>query len=152
MKINDLRIVRSYTLPLLLSVFALMQCTSPEQSSPEEKHAKPDRNMGGIGVPRGLIKSESGLSDVYVLYEEPNSVRTMLINRQGQVVHQWKGIRECLMSYLTDSGSVVRNVLDPDMSFPFFGGNAGRLEEISWQEILSGLLNIQMKRCFHTMI
>ncbi|MCB0684948.1 MAG: aryl-sulfate sulfotransferase, partial [Saprospiraceae bacterium] len=36
-------------------------------------------------------------------------------------------------SYLTDSGTVIRNVLDPDMAFPFFGGNTGRLEEVDWE-------------------
>ncbi|MCB0686976.1 MAG: hypothetical protein KDC53_10635, partial [Saprospiraceae bacterium] len=81
-------------------------CTSTGNKEDHEQNTneKPDRNMGGLGMPRGLIKREEGLTEAYILYEEPNSSKTYLVNRKGEVVHEWKGNYECMMSYLTDSG------------------------------------------------
>jgi len=95
---------------------------------------KPDRNMFGHNIPRGLTKTTEGLSPGYVLLSVPNSGSTYLLNRKGEVVHIWKGSYGSFSSnpYLMDDGSIFLTEDDPD--YPVFdaGGNNGRLEKISW--------------------
>jgi hypothetical protein len=50
-----------------------------------------DRNMFGQGIPRGLTITSDGLAEGYVLFAVPNSASVYLINRKGEVVHEWKG-------------------------------------------------------------
>ncbi|MEO5999384.1 MAG: aryl-sulfate sulfotransferase, partial [Chitinophagaceae bacterium] len=53
---------------------------------------------------------------------------------KGEVVHQWKGNYggPNASVYLNDDGSLTQNAVDPD--FPVFtgGGEAGRLQKITW--------------------
>jgi hypothetical protein len=67
-----------------------------------------------------------------VLFRPANSASTYLVNREGKVVHEWKGNYEVNSFYLNDDGSLSLLSVDPD--FPVFGGggNAGRLQKISW--------------------
>jgi hypothetical protein len=55
-----------------------------------------------------------------------------LINRKGEVVHEWKGNYEIASPYLNDDGSITSLVTDLD--FPVFneGGEAGRIQKMSW--------------------
>ena len=99
------------------------------------KRASPmERNMFGHNIRRGLTVSSNGLADGYVLFSVPNSALVYLINRRGQVVHQWKGNYggTARTMYLMDDGSIIQNTADPD--FPVFagGGEAGRIQKISW--------------------
>ncbi len=68
------------------------------------------------------------------MFAVPNSASVYLINRKGEVVHEWKGNYggPNTVAYLGDDGSIVKNALDPD--FPLFvgGGEAGRLQKITW--------------------
>jgi len=91
-----------------------------------------DRNMFGQGIPRGLTITTDGLAEGYVLFAVPNSASVYLINRKGEVVHEWKGNYGVLNAYLQDDGSLVQNASDPD--FPVFaaGGECGRLQKITW--------------------
>jgi len=91
-----------------------------------------DRNMFGQGIPRGLTITTDGLAEGYVLFAVPNSALVYLINRKGEVVHEWKGNYGVLNAYLQDDGSLVQNASDPD--FPVFaaGGECGRLQKITW--------------------
>ena len=93
-----------------------------------------DRNMFGLGIPRGLTLNSDGLADGYVMFAVPNSASVYLINRKGEVVHEWKSNYNgpARVSYLADDGSVFINAEDPD--FPVFagGGEAGRIQRISW--------------------
>ena len=91
-----------------------------------------DRNMFGLGIPRGLTITTDGLAEGYVLFAVPNSASVYLINRKGEVVHEWKGNYGVLNAYLQDDGSLVQNASDPD--FPVFaaGGECGRLQKITW--------------------
>ena len=93
---------------------------------------KKDRNPFGHYITRGLTKTTDGLLPGYVLFTAPNSVYAYLINRNGEVVHQWKGTTVMGSVYLNDDGSLTLNALD--MDFPVFagGGEAGRLQKISW--------------------
>src|SRR4051794_32167223 len=97
------------------------------------KAANPkDRNMFGIGIPRGLTINSDGLASGYVMFAVPNSASVYLIDRKGEVVHEWKGNYGANASvvYLNNDGSIVRNAADPD--FPVFagGGESGRLQKI----------------------
>jgi len=88
--------------------------------------------MFGLYIPRGLKINSDGLEDGYVLFAVPNSSLFYLINRRGEVVHQWKGNYGVLGGYLQDDGSLIQTAIDPD--FPVFagGGEAGRIQKISW--------------------
>jgi hypothetical protein len=96
--------------------------------------ASKDRNMFGHRIPRGLTINSDGLSDGYVMFAVPNSASVYLINRKGEVVHEWKGNYggPNAVAYLSDDGSIIQNAVDPD--FPVFtgGGEAGRIQKIAW--------------------
>jgi hypothetical protein len=91
-----------------------------------------DRNMFGQGISRGLTKNSDGLTEGYVMFAVPNSALVYLINRKGEVVHQWKGNYGVMGAYLGNDGSLLQNAVDPD--FPVFagGGETGRLQKITW--------------------
>ena len=126
---------------LLLSLLASIPIGAfcqPNVDSKDSANKKPpapkDRNMFGHGIPRGVTKSSDGLADGYIMFAVPNSASIYLINRKGEVVHEWKsnyGSPEN-SAYLNDDGSLFHNAADPD--FPVFagGGEAGRIQKITW--------------------
>ena len=81
---------------------------------------------------RGLTKTTDGLIDGYVMYAVPNSSFIYLVNRKGEVVHQWKGNYATFHAYLMNDGSLVQGANDPD--YPVFGegGPYGRIQKITW--------------------
>ncbi|CAN5370862.1 hypothetical protein BH23BAC1_BH23BAC1_31700 [soil metagenome] len=105
-----------------------------DQNSPN-LNAIPEqtRKMFGLGVPRGLTINSEGLSEGYIMFAVPNSASVYLVNRKGEVVHEWKGNYGVMGAYLQDDGSLVQNAYDVD--FPVFagGGESGRLQKISWE-------------------
>jgi len=105
-------------LVLLISISISSLCQVKDTSG--NKSAGPKkRNMFGIGVQRGLIMNSEGLADGYIMFAVPNSPYIYLINRKGEVVHQWKGNYAVMHAYLMDDGSVMQSAMDPD--FPVFG-------------------------------
>src|SRR5690349_18501206 len=123
------------TLLLIISLSSFGQTNINNQDSANKKPALPkDRNMFRLGVPRGLIVNNDGLADGYVLYSVPNSASIYLINRKGEVVHEWKSTygSPARVAYLQGDGSIIDNAVDPD--FPVFagGGESGRIEKITW--------------------
>jgi len=93
----------------------------------------PDRDIFGPYIQRGLTKTSDNLMEGYALYVATNSPYVYLVNRKGEVVHEWKGnyfSEAC--AYLNDDGSIFLLAADPD--FPVFagGGEAGRIQKISW--------------------
>jgi len=118
-------------LVLLISISISSLCQVKDTSG--NKSAGPKkRNMFGIGVQRGLIMNSEGLADGYIMFAVPNSPYIYLINRKGEVVHQWKGNYAVMHAYLMDDGSVMQSAMDPD--FPVFGccGPFGRIQKVSW--------------------
>ncbi|HMC00288.1 MAG TPA: aryl-sulfate sulfotransferase [Flavobacteriaceae bacterium] len=111
-----------------IALFILFNLNFQNTYSQEKK----DRNLFGHYIQRGLTKTSEGLLPGYVLFTPPNSVYAYLINRDGEVVHQWKGTSTMGSVYLNDDGSLTLNAEDFD--FPVFagGGEAGRLQRISW--------------------
>jgi hypothetical protein len=47
--------------------------------------------MSGLYMPRVLIKTSENLAPGYIMYCVTNSASTYLVNRAGEVVHEWKG-------------------------------------------------------------
>lgn len=123
------------TFIILFSVLLLtFSCQhEPVKDETEEIPDKEDRNMGGIGLPRGVIVNSENAAPGYVLFNVSNSASSYLMNREGEVVHEWKGNFQSILSYLTDSGSVVRNAMDPDFPVYYGGGNTGRIQEFNWE-------------------
>ncbi len=128
----------NFLLMLLLSTGVLISFNgraAAQQGPPVKK----ERNMFGHYIPRGLSITSEGLMPGYVMFNVPNSASIFLINRKGEVVHEWKGNYGAMAvsPYLMGDGSVIQMTKDPD--FPIFagGGESGRLQKISWNgEIL----------------
>lgn len=109
-------------------------CEVDKAGAPNAKStAGEDRNMFGHRIPRGLTINTEGLTEGYIMFAVPNSASMYLINRKGEVVHEWKGNYPVLGAYLCEDGSLVQNAADPD--FPVFagGGESGRIQKISWE-------------------
>ena len=122
-------------LSLLISISLGSFCQvhdSTKDSANKKPPAPKDRNMFGLYIPRGLKINSDGLADGYVMFAVPNSALVYLLNRRGEVVHQWKGNYGVDDAYLQDDGSIVQAALDPD--FPVFGccGPYGRIQKVSW--------------------
>ena len=117
-----------FALCLLLSA-----CGSSTPAATEGEAAEaPDRNMFGHYVPRGLTVKAENLMPGYVMFVVPNSSLVYLADRDGHIVHQWKGNYGVMGAYLMDDGSLFQNAMDVD--FPVFdgGGSSGRLQQIAW--------------------
>lgn len=117
-----------YLVAVLIALI-VANCSTKES---EESKDKNDRNMFGHRIPRGLTKTSEDLMDGYLMYAVPNSPLFYLINRKGEVVHQWKGNYDGFVSYLMNDGSLMVGALDPDFPTFGFGGPYGRLQNISW--------------------
>jgi len=116
-----------------ISVVSFSQVNVNNKDTSNKKAPAPrDRNMFGQGIQRGLTITSDGLTDGYVMFVVPNSASVYLINRKGEVVHQWKGNYGVLGAYLQDDGSLFQNAVDPDFPVYAGGGETGRLQKISW--------------------
>jgi hypothetical protein len=109
----------------------ICNCSQQKPSEPEILK-KNERNANGLYIPRGLTKTSEGLTPGYVLFSPDNSADIYLMNRKGEIVHQWNGNYYIECAYLNDDGSLFLQAVDPD--FPVFagGGEAGRIQKISW--------------------
>jgi len=115
----------------LIALFLLL-FTFNFQKSYSQDQLKKDRNVFGQYIPRGLTITSDNLLPGYVLFTPDNSADIYLMNRKGEIVHEWKGNYYIGSAYLNDDGSLFILSADPD--FPVFagGGEAGRLQKISW--------------------
>ena len=114
-------------------VYSCKTDNSKEQKLVEPESPKKERNMFGHYITRGLIINTDSLAPGYVMFNPSNSASTYLVNRKGEVVHEWKGNYGAHSPYLNDDGSISLMASDPD--FPVFagGGQMGRLQKISWE-------------------
>lgn len=114
----------------LIAMFLFFNCN---QEKPVEQEADKDRNAFGHYIPRGLTINNDSLSPGYIMFSPTNSASIYLLNRNGEVVHKWKGNYGAHSPYLNDDGSITLMASDPD--FPVFagGGEMGRLQKISWK-------------------
>lgn len=116
----------------LLLLLVASSCNKKEDVKETPPPPPNGRNLFGFGIKRGLIQSSDGIADGYVMYAVPNSPFVNLINRKGEVVHQWKGNYGVMNAYLQDDGALVQAAEDPD--YPVFGegGPYGRIQKITW--------------------
>src|SRR3954452_7657377 len=114
--------------------FSVMSYSQVANKDTISKKAAPpkDRNMFGLHIPRGLKVNSEGLTHGYILFAVPNSPYVYLINRRGDVVHQWKCSYGAFNAYLQNDGSIIVGVFDPDFPTFGFGRPYGRLQKISW--------------------
>ena len=120
---------------LLISISTELFCqphVADKDSSTKKTEPPKDRNMFGHSIPRGLKINSPGLADGYIMFAVPNSPFIDLINRRGDVVHQWKSNYEVFNTYLMNDGSLIQGAQDPDYPTFAFGGPYGRLQKISW--------------------
>jgi len=114
---------------ILISIFCLFALNYQSSLAQEDK---PKEDFLGQRVPRGVTKTSDNLADGYILFVPTISASVYLMNRKGEVVHEWKGNYAIGSPYLNDDGSITTLSVDPD--FPVFneGGEAGRIQKISW--------------------
>jgi hypothetical protein len=102
------------------------------EASKEKDSSKKDRDMFGLYIKRGLTNTSDSLIPGYIMFPVPNSASTYLINRNGEVVHEWKGNYESFHPYLLEDGSIMQGAMDPDYPTFGFGGPYGRIQKINW--------------------
>lgn len=119
---------------LIISIAAFCQLNVNNNNDTSTKKIAPpkDRNMFGLHIPRGLKINSPGIDDGYIIFSVPNSPYVYLLNRRGEVVHEWKANYGAFNAYLQNDGSIMLGVFDPDFPTFGFGGPYGRLEKISW--------------------
>lgn len=119
---------------IFLFITLIFYCCTPNpiDNKSNDASAEKDRNMFGHGMPRGLILNSENATPGYVMFCVPNSASTYLINRLGEVVHEWKSNYGVQGGYLEDDGSLILNAYDLD--FPVFagGGESGRIQKLNW--------------------
>lgn len=130
-----MKAVTKYTFLILVSIclISLGNCQqmAPAESAPTEQ--PPDRNLAGMGIPRGLINHSPLATPGYVYFSPLLSDSTFLINMDGQVVHIWKSdYGPSGWVYLKKNGNLARGGKDPE-EFGFEGGGSGGyLQEFNW--------------------
>ncbi len=120
---------------IFLSLIFLLSCQQNKietQDTSMVDEPPKDRNMFGLYIPRGLTHTSENLTPGYVLFAVPNSASMYLVDRGGEVVHEWKGNYGVSGGYLGDDGSLVQMAVDPDFPVYAGGGESGRLQKISW--------------------
>ncbi len=90
-------------------------------------------NDGSSG-PRGLMTHRKGAFEGYTLYAPLELRRTVLIDMDGNVVHEWRtDTRPGLMQYLLEDGRLLRaGNLERKGTFAHGQGAGGRVELLDW--------------------
>ena len=124
----------------LLSSFSQVNATNKDsidkkvngQRHCKQKTAHFERDMFGLHLTRGVKINGDGLADGYIMFAVPNSPYVYLINRRGDVVHEWKGNYGIFNAFLQSDGSLIQGAEDPDFPVFGFGGPYGRIQKITW--------------------
>jgi len=130
-----IRITLFFTALLFIS-FSCKNDNSKEQiaEKPEIRQWRPEdtRSLNGLKVQRGLIKNTEGATSGYILFEPTSSTFTYLMDKEGNVVHEWKTELNSMISYLQPNGHLIR--LERSTVTPTFaaGGMAGTIKEYDW--------------------
>jgi hypothetical protein len=83
--------------------------------------------------PRGLRVKTDGATPGYLLFAPLNSDTTLLIDNDGRVVRTWKSdLAPGAAVYMLDDGHVVRAGFEPKTQGFSGGGQAGRLQEFTF--------------------
>ena len=124
-------------LALLLGfTFSCKTDNSKNEETPvtEIRQWKPEdtRSLNGLFTKRGLILNSEKSTPGYILFEPTSSTFTYLMDKEGNIVHEWKTDLNSMLSYLLPSGNLMR--LERSTNTPTFaaGGMAGTIREYDW--------------------
>ena len=110
--------------------FIFLGCSAPPK---EKAKNKPDPNIGGLGMPRGLINKTEETTPGYVIFSPLLSGTTYVVDTDGQVVHTWESeYGPSGWLYIKENGNLVRGGRQPDAPVFGGGGQGGRLQEFTW--------------------
>ena len=128
---------------LILACTLLLAFSCKEQEPKQEvakeieiRQWKPEdlRTIAGNRIERGLIKKTDKTTPGYTLFSPYSGTVSYLIDKDGNIVHSWKGeLSAALNGYLLENGHLIR--VERDVDFPTFaaGGAAGRIREYDWE-------------------
>ena len=123
---------------LLLFISCKTESSTKDSANLKSKEVKEwtsedTRSITGFFAKRGVLHNSDNATPGYILFNPASSTSTYLINKEGEVVHEWKGELNSMQAYLRDNGNLVR--LERDLDFPTFaaGGQAGRIREYTWE-------------------
>ena len=102
----------------------------PAVSAPAEDPAEPESSDD---EPRGLRVATPQASPGYVFFNPLLSYMTYLVDVDGRVMHTWEADYESGGgAYLLDNGHLLRGGQEPDPPVFSGGGQAGRIQEFTW--------------------
>jgi hypothetical protein len=120
-----------FGLILFISAAGIWGCNNSKKD--ESQNQRPDPNIGGLGMPRGLISKTDEATPGYVMFSPLQSDTTYLVDMDGKVVHVWASeYGPSGWLYLKDNGNLVRGGRQPDAPVFGGGGQGGRLQEFTW--------------------
>lgn len=106
-------------------------CDNSKKEQPQND--KPDPNIGGLGMPRGLINKTDEATPGYVFFSPLLSDTTYLVDMDGKVVHTWSSeYGPSGWLYLKENGNLLRGGRQPDAPVYGGGGQGGRIQEFNW--------------------
>ena len=116
------------------AVAGLVGCGAPPRESESATEEPADaRGAEDADERRGLRTNTPEASPGYVLFNPNRSLTTYLIDREGRVVHTWESEHAPGGgAYFLDNGHLLRGAREPDVPVFSGGGQAGRLQELTW--------------------
>jgi hypothetical protein len=121
----------SFGLILILTAASFLACNTSKKEEAQNK--KPDPNIGGLGMPRGLISKTDQATPGYVVFSPLLSDTTYLVDMDGKVVHTWGSeYGPSGWLYLKENGNLLRGGRQPDAPVFGGGGQGGRIQEFTW--------------------
>ena len=119
---------------IILLALSFWSChTTSKETAKDSTNSKPDPNIGGLGMPRGLISKTEEATPGYVIFSPLLSGTTYVVNTNGEVVHTWESeYGPSGWLYIKENGNLVRGGREPDAPIFGGGGQGGRLQEFTW--------------------
>ena len=122
---------------IIVPVFACCIAFGFSSCQNEKAKGKPNRNLPGLGIQRGLINKAPEATPGYVLFNPLISDTTYLISMDGLVVKTWKSeFGPSGWIYLRENGNLARGGRDPETPVFDGGGQGGWFQEFSWDGAL----------------
>ena len=81
--------------------------------------------------PLGVLQNKLDATEGYVLIAPQNCKTTYLMDKDGNVVHEWVSKYDAFYAELLPNGNLARHSRLPEAG-PNFGGAAGLIEEFNW--------------------
>lgn len=84
------------------SIIFFASCKSENNAEMATGKEQNRRDVPGLKVKRGLTINSDKATDGYILFNPTSSGSTYLMNREGQILHEWKGYFHSWLAYLMD--------------------------------------------------